>query len=70
MKLTTHQAEVLARLKRLSGRYGNGWVAVRYIGSRGALEKLVEKGWAQVDVRRGPRGGEHRYYRPTVRDVA
>lgn len=39
------------------------WVDVKFIGCRGTLDRLVAKGYAEVEIRRGPRGGEHRFYR-------
>lgn len=64
-RLTRHQREVLDRLTRLS-RDGR-WVEYKYIGSRGAIAKLVEKGYVERSVRYGPRGGQHHVCRPTVR---
>jgi hypothetical protein len=60
-KLTPHQREVLNRLIRRAQRWP---VDVRDFGSRGALDKLVDKGWATVEISYGPRGGEIRRYRP------
>jgi hypothetical protein len=60
-RLTGHQAQVHARLARVSA--GERWISGQVLGSRGALGKLVEKGYAVVEIRTGPRGGERRYYR-------
>jgi hypothetical protein len=54
--LTPHQADVLVDLRRMS-RGGERWVHERYIGSHGALWKLVRKGFAEAREVRGPRGG-------------
>lgn len=64
-KLTSHQREVNARLQRLSRHTAQGWVSAAHIGSRHALDRLVEKGCADRKVETGPRGGEHKFYRPT-----
>jgi hypothetical protein len=63
VKLTPHQREVFDRLTRVSGR-NRRWVAFRYIGSRGALNKLVSKGYVESLVEYGPRGGERWSFRP------
>lgn len=75
--LTSHQAEVWGRLKRhcrpsVTIEHEDGtvevlqrrWVDVRTIGSRGALDKLVAKGYAEMREQRGPRGGYLYEYRP------
>ena len=73
VRLTPHQKWALERLERLSRpivRDGLGapitwrWVHVKDTGCPAAMEHLVRKGYADLDVARGPRGGEHRYYRP------
>jgi hypothetical protein len=67
-RLTPHQRDTLADLRRrarlLSGN-GYGWVYGRDVGAPTACEHLVRKGYAERKIVRGPRGGEHRYYRPT-----
>lgn len=63
-RITPHQAEVLARLNRLSPRRAAGWVYVGDIGSRGALNRLRMKGLVEERVTRGPLGGERLWYRP------
>lgn len=63
-RLTPHQRDVLADLRLRSRLLGGDWVNARDIGSRSALEHLVAKGWADVEDRRGIRGGIHRFYRP------
>jgi hypothetical protein len=66
-RLTPHQRYVLAQLERMSR--GGNWISLDNIGSKGALEQLVDKGFAQRDELAGPRGGRHLYYRPLyVRD--
>jgi hypothetical protein len=62
-RLTAHQTEVFDRLDRIYRRVG-GWIPESYIGSRGALAKLAEKGYVRVLVEYGPRGGAHRSYCP------
>jgi hypothetical protein len=62
--LTPHQRETLHTLKRWSNRTQDHWVHGSMIGSSGALEHLVRKGYAEVDIYYGPRNGEHRRYRP------
>jgi DNA-binding PadR family transcriptional regulator len=59
-RLTPHQTEVYDRLARMSGRR---WMSVESIGSRGALKKLVKKGYAEERTDHGPRGGVRLYYR-------
>jgi hypothetical protein len=66
-RLTSHQAEVLERLRRQSHNRPSGWVHLAVIGSRGGLEHLVSKGFAERRTEPGPRGGEHPYYRPVRR---
>lgn len=75
-RLTSHQAEVLDRLRRhsRSGRRfvagpglplaQRGWVPLWLVRSRGALDHLVDKGYAVRDSLAGPRGGAHWLYRP------
>lgn len=62
--LTKHQREVRNVLVRWANRTQDHWVHLSMIGSQGALDRLVAKGYAEVDVYYGPRGGEHRRYRP------
>lgn len=62
-RLTKHQEWVLSRLRLLSGA-DERWVHERDCGSKRGLEHLLRKGYADCKVERGPRGGEHRYYRP------
>lgn len=57
--LTPHQREVFKRITRLTKHHptyeGN-------IGSRGAVDRLIEKGYVEVvDVKYGPRGGVRRF---------
>jgi len=78
-RLTAHQAEVLDRLRTHSHSGGRrvigpglpvaprGWVPLYLVGSRSALDHLVEKGYAQRDSLAGPRGGVHWLYRPVRR---
>lgn len=63
-KLTPHQANILGRLRSYS-RDGR-WVPLRVIGSKGALDKLVDKGLADRQNHPGPRGGMHYHYRPKL----
>jgi hypothetical protein len=63
-RLTPHQREVFGRLRRWSDRVGGGWVALDVIGSRAALDHLVDKGHAERTVIYGPRGGRRPLYRP------
>jgi hypothetical protein len=73
-KLTPHQREVYNYIVRVSRRRSeieggplvHRWLNEGSIGSRGACAKLVEKGWIECMVGYGPRGGEHRQYRPLI----
>lgn len=78
-RLTTHQSEVFARLERVSVptvtlEHEDGhtevlqrrWIDSRRIGSAGALDHLVAKGYAERREVRGPRGGYHYEYRPVT----
>jgi hypothetical protein len=80
---TAHQADVLHRLVRRALRsevehvagsviYSGDmrWVSDRSCGGPQALWHLYRKGYATYEVRTGPRGGEHYYYRPTPAGVA
>lgn len=81
---TSHQAGVLARLvrrstgglapQRVAGVLISSnelrWVLDSNCGGPMALHHLWAKGYAERDVRTGPRGGEHVYYRPTMAGVA
>ena len=69
-KLTPHQREVYDRIARFSRRGSDRWVDARNIGSLGACNKLVEKGWITVDITYGPRGGEQYWYLPTTEESA
>lgn len=68
-KLTPHQANTLGRLRSYS-RHEGRWVPLHIIGSKGALDKLVEKGLAERHELRGPRGGTHYQYRPLLAVLA
>jgi hypothetical protein len=61
--LTSHQREVWHRLRRWTNRTPSGWVHSSILGSVGALDHLVDKGYAERDSYSGPRGGEHHRYR-------
>jgi hypothetical protein len=64
-RLTPHQREVYARIVRQS-RY-NGHALAENVGSRGAVEHLVEKGYVRkVLAYTGPRGGEFHHLHPLV----
>lgn len=76
-RLTSHQAEVFGRLERhstpvVSLEHEDGtvevlkrkWIDSRQIGSGGALDHIVAKGYAERREVRGPRGGYHYEYRP------
>jgi hypothetical protein len=83
-KPTSHQSYVLARLvrsstgglapQRVSGvlitSHELRWVKDTSCGGPMALQHLYRKGYAEYEVRRGPRGGEHVYYRPTQAGIA
>lgn len=72
-RLTPHQRRVYDRLERFFlRRLGSRdpWVPLDKVGSRGALEHCVVKGWARRQVTLGPRGGEHLSYRPTPEALA
>lgn len=75
-RLTSHQQEVFGRLTALSRptvtrEHDDGtvevlqrrWVPLKNIGSRGALDHIVEKGYAQRRNLTGPRGGSRLEYR-------
>lgn len=71
-RLTTHQKWTLMRLRRLSSvgglfapAYAHEFVLGKDVGAPAALEHLVRKGYVEREVQYGPRGGEHRLYRPT-----
>lgn len=76
-KLTPHQANTLGALQTFSRGYGRrasgcdhvaGWVPLSAIGSKGGLNKLVAKGYAERMETSGPRGGARYWYRPTSSD--
>lgn len=63
-RMTPHQTEVFTRI---SHRFTSPWCRVHgvpeaYIGSPGAVEHLIRKGYIKVSrVEYGPRGGVKRY---------
>lgn len=61
-RLTRFQREVLADVQRLSRINGGRPVAGEDIGAPGAVAHLTEKGYLDVHVRYGPRGGERKAY--------
>ena len=69
-KLTKHQREVYGDIVRWSRRRlrrdQHAWVDAQYVGSKNACDRLVEKGWIEMDIDYGPRGGELRKYRPII----
>ena len=67
-KLTPNQREVYDRLARISRRRSDPWVPAANIGSKNTCARLAEKGWIEIDIHYGPRGGELRYYRPTTEE--
>jgi hypothetical protein len=62
-RITAHQRAVYDRIVRLS-RETRRWVASDFIGSRGACEHLVAKGYLARREVVGPRGGITYEYRP------
>jgi hypothetical protein len=71
-RLTPHQRDTLRDLTVTSARNvragQDGWVPLRWIGSRAALAHLVRKGYAEQRMAApGPRGGERPEYRPVSR---
>lgn len=72
-RLTPHQKEVLMDLtlsSRRNERFANqGWVDGKDIGARAALDHLVRKGYADKQMRYGPRGGQRPHYRPIPREM-
>ena len=66
-KLTKHQREIYNDIVRMSRRRDRWvWVDAAHVGSRGACNKLIAKGWIESQVETGPRGGEYYSYRPIV----
>jgi hypothetical protein len=64
-RITPHQRYALDRLRRLSSLMGdNRWVYEKDSGAPAALDHLYRKGYVEREIRTGPRGGEHVYYRP------
>jgi hypothetical protein len=71
--LTKHQRDVYNDIVRMSRRLRSDgvayvWVDGQHVGSRGACDKLIAKGWIESRVDRGPRGGEYYSYRPIVEE--
>jgi hypothetical protein len=68
-RMTPHQKRVYLSLALASDRaerhWGDPWIGADVIGSRAALDHLVDKGYALRQDRPGPRGGHHYHYRPT-----
>lgn len=62
-RLTPHQKYALARLTAMSGGEGH-WVRATDAGCVGGLRRSWVKGHLARKVERGPRGGEHVFYRP------
>lgn len=57
--LTPHQREVFKRIERLTRRHPT---YESNVGSRGAVDKLIDKGYVIVaKIEYGPRGGERRF---------
>lgn len=67
-RLTPHQATTLRALAKKATVLANGrpgrWILDKDCGGPAALEHLFRKGYVMRDLRTGPRGGEHAYYRP------
>lgn len=66
-KLTPNQRQIYNDIVRMSGRLRGTerWVEARYVGSKNTCDRLAAKGWIDINVTHGPRGGEQRWYRPT-----
>lgn len=68
-RLTPHQREVY---ERIIHRYSFPWckangVPAAQIGSRGAIDHLIHKGYVEVQrTEYGPRGGERQFLRPVI----
>jgi len=63
--LTRHQRAIYNDIVRMSRRRDRlVWVDAKYVGSKNACDRLIEKGWIEVQINYGPRGGELRSYRP------
>lgn len=60
-RLTPHQSEVLASVKRTSQHTPGGFVNV---GADRTCQRLVTKGYLEARETFGPRGGKHVAYRP------
>ncbi len=69
-RVTTHQRWALGMLARkcrqtVGERWGEGYVLGKDVGAPAALEHLYRKGYVERIIETGPRGGEHKLYRPS-----
>lgn len=63
-RLTRHQADILDRIRRLSANRPNGLVSTKDVGSRGACQHLIEKGYVEEHlVGFGQRGARRLAYK-------
>lgn len=65
IRLTERERETLAIIRYLAAPH-HRWVHEDDTRAPAAAARLVRKGYLEVKTERGPRGGEHRYYRPKV----
>ena len=74
--LTPHQKWALCRLARMTRasmssqsfveRAQEGFVLGKDVGAPAAMEHLARKGYVERKIEIGPRGGEHKLYRPSL----
>lgn len=69
-RVTTHQRWALGQLARkVRAQTANdheGWVLGKDVGAPAAMEHLARKGYVERKIETGPRGGEHKLYRPSL----
>lgn len=67
-RVTGHQRWALGQLARRSrvATASEGWVLGKDVGAPAAMEHLYRKGYVERKIETGPRGGEHKLYRPSL----